>query len=72
MTPDLGVTEGIHHPLFGKILKQRMEAVGSECTLRLREDFPELSKEAFREKLHKEGVAFLRRVLKVEQAAATH
>jgi acetyl esterase len=36
-TPD---GERIHHPLFGFYLKERMDKMGVECLLRLREDYP--------------------------------
>jgi acetyl esterase/lipase len=30
----------IHHPKFGEVLKEKMDAVGVECIVRFREDYP--------------------------------
>ena len=37
--PDAPAGIGIHHPKFGQVLKERMDALKIECILRLREDF---------------------------------
>jgi hypothetical protein len=40
VTDDTPDGERIHHPLFGFYLKERMDKMGVECVLRLREDYP--------------------------------
>ena len=61
MTPELPAGEGIHHPKFGQVLKEKMDALGVECVVRFREDLPELSPEEVRARFHREQVAFVRR-----------
>ncbi len=38
MTDDLPVGPGIHHPIFGRVLKAKMDPAGVECVLRAYED----------------------------------
>ena len=47
MTPDLEAGPGIHHPRFGHILKEKMDALGVECVVRCREDLPDLPEEVW-------------------------
>jgi acetyl esterase/lipase len=37
---DAGPGQGIHHPRFGRALKQKLDPLGIECILRHRDDFP--------------------------------
>src|SRR5690606_28748260 len=32
----------IHHPKFGEVIKAKMDAMGLECVLKYREDYPDL------------------------------
>jgi hypothetical protein len=63
MTPDLGREEGIHHPKFGLLLKEEMDALGVECIVRLREELPDLPREEIVALFHREQVAFLKQHL---------
>jgi hypothetical protein len=40
-TPETTIGDRVHHPAFGFYLKERMDKVGVECVLRLREDYTE-------------------------------
>lgn len=64
MTPNLDPHDGIHHPRFGQLLKEKMDALGLECELFLREECPELSKIEARVYFLRRQVAFLKRHLK--------
>jgi hypothetical protein len=59
MTEELSPGEGIHHPRFGELLKEKMDRLGIECVLRYREDFQDL--EEARSGFFVEQVAFLSR-----------
>jgi acetyl esterase/lipase len=59
MIPDLGPGEGIHHPKFGQVLKEKMDELGVECVVRFREDFPDLPPDELRAHLHGELVEFV-------------
>lgn len=61
MTPDLSNGQGIHHPIFGKVLKEKMDTLGVECLVRLREDFQDLPPEAVSERFHNELIDFVKR-----------
>ena len=37
--PDAKPGAGIHHPRFGLLLKERMDKLGIECQVRLREEY---------------------------------
>ena len=64
MTPDLSANDGIHHPVFGLLLKERMDALGVECMVRLREDLPaDLTTEQLFHRVYGEQVAWLRKHL---------
>ena len=50
----------IHHSVFGRLLKRKMESVGAECVLRVREDFSEdLSEDEVLQVIYREQVRFL-------------
>jgi acetyl esterase len=53
---------GIHHPKFGKYLKEKMDALGIECALHLREDFQGLGGRGLRSR--RDMMAFLVKHLK--------
>ena len=64
MTPGLSTSEGIHHAKFGLVLKERMDALGIECMLRLREDLPaDLTPEQLFDHIYEEQVVWLRKHL---------
>jgi len=63
MTRDLTMNQGIHHPRFGEILKEKMDKMGVECVLRLREDLLDLQPEDMRTSFFHELVDFLKRHL---------
>jgi hypothetical protein len=55
----------IHHSEFGRLLKRKMDSVGAECVLRVREDFAEhLSEEEVLQLAYREQVTFLREHLR--------
>ena len=61
LPPDLAEGPGIHHPNFGLVLKDKMDALGVECLLRLREDLAsDLSPEGLYATVYVEQVAWLR------------
>jgi len=39
LPPDAKPGAGIHHPRFGFFLKERMDKLGIECEVRLREEY---------------------------------
>jgi hypothetical protein len=55
--------EGMHHPKFGLLLKEEMDALGIECIVRLREELPDLPREEIVASFHREQAAFLKRHL---------
>ena len=64
MTPDLPANDGIHHPKFALLLKERMDALGIECMVRLCEDLPaDLATEQLFEHVYGEHVVWLRKHL---------
>jgi len=54
--------QGIHHPKFGEVLKQKLDPLGIECILRHRDDYT--GKGDVQEQLHTEMVAFFQRHFK--------
>jgi hypothetical protein len=60
MTSDLEANDGIHHPKFGQVLKERMDELGVECVVRYREDMPGLERNAFTERAFHELVEFVK------------
>ncbi|MFC1582579.1 alpha/beta hydrolase fold domain-containing protein [Planctomycetota bacterium] len=40
MPDDIDDGHGIHHPRFGEVLKEKMDTLGGDCTIRFREDLP--------------------------------
>jgi len=40
LAPDAKPGQGIHHPLFGRALKAKLDPLGVECILRHRDDYP--------------------------------
>ncbi|MCC7518045.1 MAG: alpha/beta hydrolase [Verrucomicrobiae bacterium] len=65
LTPELGIMAGIHHPVFGRALKAKLDPLGIECLLKRREDYPGLDDETLDGRLIDESVAFLVRHLGV-------
>jgi acetyl esterase/lipase len=61
--PDMG--PGIHHPMFGFVLKAKLDPLGVECILRTREELPDLDGEALQARFHKDSVAFVKRHFKM-------
>ena len=57
--PDAG--QGIHHPIFGLVLKEKMDALGVECVVRMREDVLEEDQGAIQAQFYRETVEFLKR-----------
>jgi len=45
LTPDLEPSPGIHHPVFGRALKGKLDPLGIECILRPRESYPNVEGE---------------------------
>jgi acetyl esterase/lipase len=64
LAPSLGVMAGIHHPVFGRALKAKLDPLGVECVLRRKEDYPGLDPEAALRRQIDESVEFLARHLK--------
>jgi len=69
MTDDLAIGPGIHHPIFALALKERMDRLGIECVVRLREDLPELSDEEAHAQFDRELAAFIVRVFATKAVA---
>ena len=63
VTPNLPMTPDIHHPKFGYVLKQRMDEIGVECELHVREDRAEMNEEEVIAWFFEEQVGFLKRHL---------
>ncbi len=61
MTPDLPADQGIHHPIFGRILKEKLDEVGVECIFRTREELPDCAEDEVRAQFFRELVAFVKR-----------
>jgi acetyl esterase/lipase len=61
MTPDLKANAGIHHPKFGQVLKEKMDALGVACVVRFREDWPDLERDEFTERAFHELVEFVKK-----------
>lgn len=61
MTSDLDANAGIHHPKFGRVLKERMDELGVECVARFRGDFPDLPQDEIRTRFNRELVEFVGR-----------
>lgn len=61
MIPDLGPEEGIHHPKFGQVLKEKMDKLGVECIVRYREDVPDLPPNEISGRFFRELVKFVKR-----------
>jgi hypothetical protein len=70
MTPDLDPNQGIHHPRFGEIQKEKMDDLGVECVVRFREDYPSLPVKEFGARVRSERADFVRRQLKVSCTAS--
>ncbi|MHB9133036.1 MAG: alpha/beta hydrolase [Armatimonadota bacterium] len=62
-TPDLPVGPGIHHPIFGKVLKEQMDPAGIECITRTVEDVPDVPTEEIMPLFQRELAAFVARQL---------
>jgi acetyl esterase len=63
MTANLNANDGIHHPIFGRLLKEKMDALGVECVVRYREDLPGLPQDQVSRRFLCEQVGFLKRHL---------
>ncbi|MEI8312901.1 MAG: alpha/beta hydrolase [Verrucomicrobiota bacterium] len=63
LTEDLDMNTGIHHPVFGRTLKARLDAFGVECVLRRREDHPLLEGRELENRMLDEAGDFLVRHL---------
>ena len=61
LTPALSANEGIHHPRFGEVLKEKLDSLGVECVLRYREDCGDCPDEEIPRLFAREAVQFLRR-----------
>lgn len=61
LTPALTAGEGIHHPRFGEVLKDRLDSLGVECVLRYREDCGDCPDEQIPGFFAREAVEFLKR-----------
>lgn len=59
------IGEGIHHPKFGDVLKEKLEPLGIECYIRHRDDYPD-KKEA-QDHMWDEAVDFFERRFDVAQ-----
>ncbi len=44
-TPELDSSYGIHHPRFGEVLKDKLDSLGVECVLRIRDEYPDATDE---------------------------
>ncbi|HYE06390.1 MAG TPA: alpha/beta hydrolase [Planctomycetota bacterium] len=69
MTPDLDAEAGIHHPLLGRVMVERLCELGVPCELVLREAHPEVGDEAFRARFYARSVAFIARHLGIDPGA---
>jgi len=63
LTEDLDMNTGIHHPVFGRALKARLDPFGVECVLRRREDHPLLEGKVLENRMLDEAGDFLVRHL---------
>lgn len=61
MDPEPDAGQGIHHPIFGLVLKEKMDALGVECVVRMREDVLEEDQGAIQARFYRETVEFLKR-----------
>lgn len=60
-TEDLPGSHGIHHPRFGHVLKEKLDALGVECVVSGAEVHPEMDDAQLRAAYASEAVAFIRR-----------
>ena len=60
-TPEMDSSYGIHHPRFGEVLKEKLDALGIECTVRTRDDYPDEIESPIAEIFDAEAVEFLKR-----------
>lgn len=60
MQPEPDHNTGIHHPKFGMVLKEKMDALGVECVVWLREDLDDLSEEDAMAEFHRRSVDFIK------------
>jgi acetyl esterase/lipase len=61
LTDALTAEQGIHHPKFGEVLKEKLDALGVECVLRFREDLGDCPDAEVPAAFAREAVQFLRR-----------
>jgi acetyl esterase/lipase len=67
LTPDLNPEPGIHHPVFGRALKARLDPFGIECVLQTVEQFPSLKGPALENRFLEGAGDFLLKHLKPEK-----
>ncbi len=59
---NLSARDGIHHPQFGRALKQRMDAAGARCELVYREERDDLTNDQYVAARDAQGAAFVAEV----------
>jgi len=60
MTEDLSSGDGIHDPVFGRLLKEKMDSVGVRCDVYYREDVEEDDEDIAKGKLTDLRLAFIK------------
>jgi acetyl esterase len=60
MTDDLASGDGIHHPIFGQVLKERMDELGVRCDVYYREDVGKSDDVEAKAALTEKRMAFLK------------
>jgi hypothetical protein len=60
LAPNVSANRYIHHPKFGRMLKEKADKLGVECTVKLREDYAD-----FRQGSAKDALSFFRKHLLV-------
>lgn len=60
MTDDLSSSGGIHHPIFGRVLKRRMDELGVRCDIYYRENFGDMDEGEAKVALAGKRMIFLR------------
>ncbi len=60
MSEEIDSGHGIHHPVFGRLLKEKMDSLGVHCEVHYREDVGDLDEDAAKEALLDKRLAFLK------------
>ncbi|MEE2753066.1 MAG: alpha/beta hydrolase [Candidatus Latescibacterota bacterium] len=60
MTDNLSSGDGIHHPIFGRVLKERMDELGVRCDIYYREDLGDMDEGEAKAALADKRMIFLR------------